>query len=216
MSQGDNMTSKKRLFENLTRLATGLVEIFGPNCEAVVHDFAKLPNSLIFMSGNVTGRSLGAPLTDFVLRELKRKGDEIEDAHAYRTITQEGRILKSSTIFIRDDKGHVVGAMCVNFDMTDFLSASALLGNFTSFQKNNGEGAEFFARSLNESIEAFMNEAITRAGKHPSAMNLKERLDLLRHLDSQGAFLLKGAVEEVSAMLGVSRYTIYNYLKKTR
>jgi predicted transcriptional regulator YheO len=210
------MSSKKRLFENLTRLATGLVEIFGPNCEAVVHDFAKLPNSLIFMSGNVTGRALGAPLTDFVLRELKRKGDDIEDAHAYRTITHEGRILKSSTIFIRDDKGHVIGAMCVNFDMTDFLSASALLGNFTSFQKNNGEGAEFFARSLNESIEAFMNEAITRAGKHPSAMNLKERLDLIRHLDSQGAFLLKGAVEEVSAMLGVSRYTIYNYLKKTR
>jgi predicted transcriptional regulator YheO len=210
------MSSKKRLFENLTRLATGLVEIFGPNCEAVVHDFAKLPNSLIFMSGNVTGRALGAPLTDFVLRELKRKGDDIEDAHAYRTITHEGRILKSSTIFIRDDKGHVIGAMCVNFDMTDFLSASALLGNFTSFQKNNGEGAEFFARSLNESIEAFMNEAITRAGKHPSAMNLKERLDLIRHLDSQGVFLLKGAVEEVSAMLGVSRYTIYNYLKKTR
>jgi len=210
------MSSKKKLFENLTRLATGLVEIFGPNCEAVVHDFAKLPKSLIFMAGNVTGRTLGAPLTDFVLRELKRKGDDIEDAHAYRTITHEGRILKSSTIFTRDDKGHVIGAMCVNFDMTDFLNASALLGNFTSFQKNNGEGAEFFARSLSESIEAFMNEAITRAGKHPSAMNLKERLDLIRHLDSQGVFLLKGAVEEVSAMLGVSRYTIYNYLKKTR
>lgn len=34
----------------------------------------------------------------------------------------------------------------------------------------------------------------------------------IRHLDEQGAFLLRGAVENVAAMMEVSRVTLYTYL----
>jgi len=35
-------------------------------------------------------------------------------------------------------------------------------------------------------------------------------------LDKKGVFLVKGSVEQVASVLGVSRYTIYNYLEETR
>lgn len=38
----------------------------------------------------------------------------------------------------------------------------------------------------------------------------------VRLLDERGAFLLRGSIEDVAAMMGVSRITIYNYLNAIR
>jgi hypothetical protein len=38
----------------------------------------------------------------------------------------------------------------------------------------------------------------------------------LRHLDEQGAFLLRKSIESVADTMGVSRITIYNYLNAIR
>lgn len=45
-----------------------IVQIFGKNCEAVLHDFSNPQHSIVEIeNGQVTGRKIGDPITDFAL-----------------------------------------------------------------------------------------------------------------------------------------------------
>lgn len=206
--------TKDCIFENYKRIARGVAELFGRNCEVVIHDFDKLPNSLVHIEGEVTNRKLGAPITDLVLREMRRKGRDIKDFRNYPTLTVDGRKMKSFTSFIRDADGEVIGAFCINFDISNFVNAIGLLEDFCRVETGTEDRTETFASSLNETVEAVMERAVKSMGKLPSAMSKAERVQFVGSLEDQGVFLIKGSVELVAQAMGVSRYTIYNYLKE--
>jgi len=205
---------KECIFENYRRLAEGIAELFGRNCEVVIHDFDNLPNSLVHIEGDVTHRKLGAPITDLVLRAMRQEGRDIKDHKNYPTLTSDGRKMKSFTSFIRDPEGEVIGAFCINFDISDFINAKGLLEDFTRVADANDDRAETFASSLNETVDALMDRAVKSMGKLPVAMSKGERVQFVEALEDQGVFLIKGSVELVAQAMGVSRYTIYNYLKE--
>lgn len=208
----------RTIFENLKNIATVLVETFGRNCEVAIHDFEDLPTSLIHIEGNVTRRQPGAPITDLVVRAIKRDGNKVRDMCNYRTTTREGRSLKSSTAFVRNEKGEIVGAFCVNFDVTDFLNSVSLLADFAETLNNRGveEKHETFASSVNETIQSLLDQGALKIGKQPGTMSKEEKVQLVGILEYHGGFLLKGATEYVAKALGVSKFTIYNYLKEIR
>jgi predicted transcriptional regulator YheO len=204
-------------FSNLKEIARVIVKTFGRNCEVAIHDFVHLPNSLINIEGELTKRKPGAPITDLVLREIRQKGDEVEDISNYETVTKDGRRLKSSTAFIRNKQGKVVGAFCINFCITDYLNAVSLIEDFTkTVHRNEKSGKETFSSSLDETIESLIKDAIRAAGKQPATMTKEEKVNLVASLEYQGAFLIKGAVDEVARALGVTKFTIYNYLKEVK
>jgi len=47
-------------------------------------------------------------------------------------------------------------------------------------------------------------------------MSRADKQAAIRRLDEQGAFLLRGAVDEVAARMGVSKVTLYSYLNAIR
>ena len=47
-------------------------------------------------------------------------------------------------------------------------------------------------------------------------MGKQQRVKLVELLDRRGAFIFRSAVPTVSRVLGISRYTLYNYLKQIR
>jgi predicted transcriptional regulator YheO len=47
-------------------------------------------------------------------------------------------------------------------------------------------------------------------------MSRTEKQKLVRFLDDRGAFSLRKSVERVADILGVSRFTVYNYLDAVR
>ena len=47
-------------------------------------------------------------------------------------------------------------------------------------------------------------------------MSRADKQAAVRRLDEQGAFLLRGAVDDVAHMMGVSRVTLYTYLNAIR
>lgn len=206
---------KECIFENYRRLAEGIAELFGRNCEVVIHDFEKLPNSLVHIEGNITHRKLGAPITDLVLRAMRREGRNIKDQKNYSTLTSDGHKMKSFTSFIRDTQGEIIGVFCINFDISDFMNSIGLLEDFCRVSDVNDDRAETFASSLNETVDALMDRAVKTMGKLPSAMNKGERVQFVEVLEDHGVFLIKGSVELVAQAMGVSRYTIYNYLKES-
>jgi predicted transcriptional regulator YheO len=47
-------------------------------------------------------------------------------------------------------------------------------------------------------------------------MSRAEKQQVVRFLDGRGAFALRKSVETVADALGVSRFTVYNYLDSSR
>lgn len=211
------MIDQKCLLHNLQHLADAVVAMFGKNCEACVHDLTELPSSLVYIRGQVTHRQPGAPATDLLLKMINRNVEKGEGPHNYKTISSDGKSLKSTTTLFRDAAGRPIAAFCINFDTTEFFNASQALIPFINLPENGTPSStETFAHSVGETVEAFLHQAATEIGKHPSTMNVDERGRLVAILEENGIFQFKGAVEQVARMMGVTRFTIYNYLKKIR
>ena len=47
-------------------------------------------------------------------------------------------------------------------------------------------------------------------------MGREEKMKFLKYLDSKGAFLISKSSEKVCEFLGISKYTLYNYLETVR
>lgn len=211
------MDTREAMLENLKGIARMIAESFGRNCEVVVHDLRDLEHSLIYVAGNVTNRKPGAPITDLVVKALHRDGNKAEDIIGYKAVAKDGRVLKSSTAFIRDEKGEIFASLCTNYDVTEMLNFNSTLLDFVQMGSSQGEEKqETFATSVQETIESLVGQAIETLGKQPATMLTEDKVRLVSLLEDKGAFLIKGAVDYIAAVLGVSKYTVYNYLNKVR
>ena len=71
-------------------------------------------------------------------------------------------------------------------------------------------------RSLEGAIPRMVHQIAGEIGGGLSTLSREEKQQVVRMLNERGAFLIRGAVEEVADLMGVSRITIYNYLNATR
>lgn len=211
------MVEDKSIFLNLERVADSIVAMFGKNCEACIHDLSTLQHSLVYITGDVTGRKPGAPATDLLIRKLQQDSVHPSDIHNYKTTTKDGRSLKSSTTFIKDTHGHPIAAFCINFDTTELYNASQALMPLLNLTGNeSSENNETFSHSATETIKEVFAQGVGEVGKHPATMGVDEKTQLITFLEENGVFQLKGSVEEIGHLMGVTKFTVYNYLKKIR
>lgn len=215
----DNYVAMHPELEKLIPIADAITNNFGENTEVVIHDFENLESSIVYISGDVTHREIGAPATNLVLNGLKNNIDKME---GYKTVTNDGKILRSTTIFIRDEQQQIIGCMCINYDITDYLYCKAALEKLTVFPKQSTDssesaknnGNEFFENNVKSIIEKMIAEAIEVLNKPIELMNKDEKMTFVKILDEKGVFLVKGTVDDLAEMLGVSKFTIYNWLEK--
>ena len=121
--------------EMLKQIAKALSVQFGPNCEVVIHSLAGTPadgSILHIENGEVTGRGIGDGPSQVVLDVLHRQDQPFEDKLAYLTKTKNGRILKSSTIYIHDENGRPRYMLSINYDITTLLAAEQAIHTLTS------------------------------------------------------------------------------------
>lgn len=203
----------------LIPVADAITGNFGENTEVVIHDCSNLESSIVYISGDVTHRKIGAPATNLVLNGLKNNIDKME---CYKTVTNDGKILRSTTIFIRDEKQQIIGCMCINYDITDLLCCKSAMERLTAFPKQANDNSakaendknEFFENNVKSIIEKMIAETIEILKKPVELMNKDEKMHFVKILEEKGVFLVKGAVDDVAEMLGVSKFTIYNWLDK--
>lgn len=203
------------IFDQACRTADTLVAMFGQRCEVAVHDFSNLGESLFYLKGNLTNRKKGSPITDLVLQELKKDAHEIEDITNYETVLKNGSVLKSSTIFLRDPTNHVIGALCINYDISLLIQLGGEIEDLLRFNKSE-QKTESFHSTVHEVVEDMVNTVLKDFAKAPTLLEMEEKIECVSKLEEKGTFLIKGSVEYLSEVLGVSKFTIYNYLKKIR
>lgn len=69
---------------------------------------------------------------------------------------------------------------------------------------------------LQEALTRMIDQVGAELGGTLAELSREGKQEAVRLLDERGAFLLRGAIEDVAAKMGVSRITIYNYLNATR
>lgn len=212
------MDEKQLILSMLRQLANTITNTFGEKCEVAIHDLTSPTQSLVHLTGNVTNRKLGSPVTDAVIKDLVEKGNAVKDKVGFKTITDDGRELKSSTTFIRNSGDEVIAAFCINFDVTDYLNVIQTLELFAGIKKYSKPQkiSEKMAFSIDNTIENLFEEAVSEIGKRPATMATNEKVQLVKILERKGIFQIKGVINQVALQLGVSNFTVYNYLKKIR
>ncbi len=191
--------------------------LLGEHSEFILHDTSRLESSVVAVCGNVTNRPLGAPCTNLIIKTLTKHGDQAQDILGYRSVSKDGREMKSTTNFIRDH-GKIVGCLCCNFDLTEFIAAEALLRQFCQLAEPRVEKPhdEVFAQDISEVVEDIIRFELQKLEKPAPYMSRGDRLSLVDVLESKGIFDVKGSVETLAQYLGVSAYTVYNYIKEVR
>lgn len=195
-----------------------LADMLGGDAEVVLQDVSDFHNSVVTIRNNhISGRALGAPATNLVLKVMSGNYTDKNYVVNYRGISAAGKIVKSSTYFIRDDQNQVVGMLCINIDVDKFVQLKNYLDDFLKLPEELHEKTtERFSNSAEElavdSIESVMEES----GILPERMSQQEKIEIVKKLSSNGVFLVKGSVSKVAAILKVSDATIYRYLSKIK
>ena len=202
----------------LLPVVRGLAQMFGADCEVVLHDVSRLPHSIVAIeNGGVSGRTVGDVPTDRMLRNL-RSPDEAQDVRLYVS-SHEGKILKSLAVTLRDEEGRAFGLLGLNYDVSEVVQAQRVLADFTAIGRLGG-GAPSWGRSSPATSatwsRAWSRRSSSEIGKTPAVMTREEKMEVVKRLEERGAFLVKRSAEQVAEALDLSRYTIFAYLKEIR
>jgi len=183
--------------------------------EVVLHDLRQLPNSVVAIAGEVTGRSVGSPSTDLLLRKVA--DGTLATTVGYETRLPDGRVLRSTTIVIRDSADMPVAALCINSDVMIWQAVKAIAEAMlpgASAEPDSDPPAEKFVRDIDELAQHLLAETIDACGVPVELMQKKHKLSVVSDLKDRGFFLLKESVEMAAQALQVTRFTIYNYLNE--
>lgn len=200
------------------RLAKAIAQQFGPNCEVVVHDLeSNDPESSIVAieNGHVSGRQIGDGPSHVVLDALRGDRSNLQDHLAYLTRTRDGKILKSSTIYIRDDFGVARGIFSINYDITLMLSMEQALRTFTATDLPEPEPAAI-SRNVSDLLDELIAQSVEVVGKPAALMSKEEKIRAIQFLNDSGAFLITKSGDKVCKFFGISKYTLYSYIDEAK
>ena len=204
--------------EFLSQLAAGISKQFGPNCEVVIHDLTQgITDSTIAMieNGHVTGRRAGDGPTQLVLDALRGDPANLHDQLSYLSKTPDGKILKCSTIYIRDEKGTPVGIFGINYDITLLLAAQDGISAFIAMEQAERE-PQRTTTSVTALLEDLIEQSVQLVGKPVALMSKEDKVKAIRFLNETGAFLITKSGDKVCKFFGISKYTLYSYLDETK
>lgn len=195
------------------QLAKGITGHFGDNCEVVIHDLTEdEEHTIVFIeNGHVTGRKVGDGSSRIVFEARNKAPEELEDRINYLTQTEGGRVLKSSTIYIRDNNGKVVGIFAINYDITNLIMADYTLKSLLS-TKNDTDEPEKITKGVNGLLHELIEESVKLVNKPVAQMNREDKIKAIKFLQDKGAFLITKSGDKVSKYFGISKFTLYNYI----
>ena len=205
----------------LKQLAHGLAIQFGSSCEIAIHDLKTkdLEKSIVYIeNGHVSNRQTGDGPSGIVLETLQSDPSTIHDKLSYLTKTEDGRILKSSTFYIRDDDGSISYIFSLNYDITAFTAASTAIQSLIATKDNlpdlTGDSPRQITHNVNELLDLLIEQAVAKVGKPVAMMNKDDKVAVVQYLDHAGAFLITKSGDKVSSYLGISKFTLYSYRGK--
>lgn len=148
-----------------------LGELLGHDTEVVLQDVQDFSHSVVAIAnGHVSGRSVGSPATDLVLRIWQNhEFDHRNYLVHYAGYTREGRPIVSSTFFLRNTQDQVIGFLCINFDNSIFRETSKALRTASDYLDSiSASGTPFPTHHTNQNPHDQDDQDKTGKDRHGS------------------------------------------------
>lgn len=212
------MEENKEFFE---KLLTMLEKQYGSDNEIVLHDLTKPYDHTIvdIRNGHVTNRKIGDCGSNLGLEVLK---GTVKDGDRYNYITylSSSRIIRSSSMYIKDEEGNLTGCLCINTDITETVRLENFLKRYNNYSleenQHKEQTKEVFVNDVHDLLDHLIREAQAAVGKSVEEMNKEDKREFLAILDKKGAFLITKSGEKMCDYLGISKFTLYKYLDSVR
>ena len=197
----------------LKQMAKGIAAQFGSNCEVVIHDLGKHPDHSIVAieNGHVSGRKVGDGASQVVLEQMESGEADPEDHLGYLTRTPDGKILKSSTLYIRNGKGKVGAILSINFDISRLLMVEGAVRDLVSTKQPEQAEPEKIV-NINDVLDDLIQQSVALVGKPAALMTKEDKMKAIRFLNRNGAFLVTRSGDKIAKYFGISKYTLYSYI----
>ena len=213
-----------------------LGQALGPDYEIVLHDLENPKSSVAAISNSqVSGRDVGSPLTDTALSLISQKNYKDSDFLVnYKGVTSDGNIIRSSTMFIKNEDGIPVGLLCINFDDSRFIDlhdqilsiahplnflkkySTHTIRDIDYYEDSSSNLTENMPTDINELMKTIYKNTITELKMPTERLNQEERLKIIENLLEKGFFKLKGSVQYAARHLQCSTSSIYRYINNTK
>ena len=198
----------------LKQVAAALAAQFGSNCEVVVHDLESQDpaHSIVHIeNGHVTGRKVGDGPSNVVLEQIMSHNEDPQDCLGYLCRTDGGKVLKSSTVYVRSPGGAVSGILSINFDISALLMVEQAVSGITSTPCGRRE-ENIAVVNVNDMLDGLIEQSVALVGKPVALMNKDDKVRAIQFLSRHGAFLVTKSGDKVAKHFGISKYTLYSYI----
>lgn len=202
---------KQAMLALLTSMAEGIAKTFGKNCETLIQDLSRSDHPILaIFNGHVTGREVGSVEDVFGSTSKHIEPALLQQDLINMMVLRGNRKIKSTTMIVRGE-GYCLG-LGINVDLT-------VMSAYAEYLADQLEIDNYLDSTINSAKEVRLEEIFRSCqqelGIPPEKMHKEDRLTLVKLLRERHAFDYQKAVPYISEKLGVSRYTIYNYLKET-
>lgn len=199
----------------LIQLAHGVATEFGSACEVVIHDLTEknIESSIAYIeNGHVTNRHQGGGPSGIVLETLNKGAEILQDRLSYLTKTGDGRILKSSTMYIRGESGNIDYIFSLNYDITGLITTDNALRSLIETKSEAGHQPKRITHNVNDLLDTLIDQSVELVGKPVALMSKDDKITAIQFLNNAGAFLITKSGDKVSAFFGISKFTLYSYI----
>lgn len=198
----------QKSLEKSLPFAEAFARLLHPFAEVVVHDLSKDQIEAIY--NPISRREVG----DNSYLDRIDLGESETIIGPYDKTNWDGRPIKSISIVIRNQSGKAEGFLCVNVDISVFATANQMLQSFLKNTIDLPEKSQhLFKDDLYEKINLYVHKYCQERQVSIEALSRENKREIINSLAVGSAFEGKNAANYIGRVLGISRATVYNYLK---
>lgn len=220
------------ILHQYTLLVDFLGKALGPDYEIVLHDITSEPSRIVAIANShISDRTVGSPTANAALQMLATNSYKTNDfLYNYPVSTEDGRILRACTLFIKDEDGSPIGLLGINFDDSRYkdlcrhllatVHPERFLDGDLSLTPAALDSSPTQPDSLTDDLSMDISTLMEKAFDAVTAsldtsmerLNQQEKRDIVQKLQERGVFKLKGGISFVAKRLSCSPATVYRYL----
>jgi len=204
--------SDKKIIRATYNIVDGIAAMYGDHTEVALHSLdIENPSIVKIANGHVTGRTVGAPITNLAIEKLK-DGNQITEPYFSRSNC--GKMIRSVTTIIANDESTPIAMLCINTDMDAPMHhvISSMLPAGVSFDTIT-ESPEVFSPSANDMLTTSISKFKTQVDNMGLAKS-KRTKEILRKMYNEGLFNVKDAVAIAAQEIETSADTVYRHLRQ--
>lgn len=215
------MNTVHPILVSMIPLADAIAKMVGPNCEVAIHDLTHPKHSIVHivnghLSGRESGDTLGPVFKEFI-QIAQFNQDMIVNYYDY----ENGITSKCTKVLIKDENEKTIGCFCINIVIDGYLQALEVLQKLceTTPLKNFKEKPEEDKDddgNISNVIRDIITNTYTDLKKSKKKITKEDKIEMVKFLEDKGIFRVKGSVNWVAKTMGVSKFTVYNYLDQIR